>query len=478
MAKAKLHFPIKSSHDSSRSSTFTLGSPSSLEDLSSQIHSSLTKYVFPRLCRSCKLMCQRRLHPTTARLPPYLNDNKQNNLSVWDSLCGKCRLAVSRISKGNSKKTNVPKSVTSSSTTHTTSFRVNRKTQNYLSKSSPLPESATGLLAQKFKDLISIVYSYGSALSSPIRSVSPQPSMSSVPSSPLSFKHQSTFLEHKAVPDSFPINDEGSVYSKLTRAKRDWCRFCGSSVASKWYSGPWGPKTLCYKHSDHCKGIDRVDLSCFKHENQRKEPVVRDFCGKCWSRLDVRTSSLRCTGCPFAFHVGCVPLGSKTINSKWFCSAQCIYNHQNCSVDVNLPFNALAPFIEVEIISEQGELPAIPIRKRKFAPSEESDDDFNFENKIPRRSKATGLKEPPAPPSLSPKKLIEIPVPGVVRHALCASKRYFPAQIASIAGKKKVPDERIDDYFYLDRHRRYEATEVSSRICRPVILKKLLTPKK
>ena len=476
MAKSKLHFPIKSTTTSSRSGALSLGSPRSLEGLSSQIHSNLSKYVFPRLCRSCKLMCQRRLHPTTVRLPPYLNDNKQNDLSVWDSLCIKCRLAISNISRDNSSNAIASKSI---STTHTAPFRINRKAQNSLPKPSPLPAGAASLLAQKFKDLISVVYSYGSALSSPIRSSSPQPLMSSVPSSPPESPLHLTLDEYKTASESNNLLNEGSVYSKLVRTKKEWCHFCGSSVASKWYPGPWGPRTLCYKHSDRCKGIDRLDLSSFNHENQRKEPVVRDYCGKCWNRLDVRTSSLRCNGCPFAYHVGCVPpLGSKTLNSKWFCSSQCILNHQTCSVNVNLPFNALAPFIEVEIVSEPGELPTFPTRKRKYSHNEDSDDDFNVENKIPRRT-ITGMKEFPAPPLLSPpKKIVEIPVPGVVKHVLCASKRYFSAQVASFGGKKKIPDERIDDYSYLDRHRRYESTEVSSRICRPVILRKLLTPKK
>jgi hypothetical protein len=476
MAKAKLHYPIKSgSSVSSRNVTFGLESRRSLEDLSSQIHSSLSKYVFPKLCRSCKLMCQRRLHPTTARLPPYLNDNKQNDISVWDSLCSKCRVAVSELSKSKPSNNRITsKTPLPNTSPNTQSSRINKKTQNAKSGFSSIPIGATGLLAQKFKDLVSMVCAYGSALSSPIRSSSPLQSTNLDPSSSFASSLNTQPISDSKV-DNRAMFDEGSVYHKLIRAKREWCHFCGTSAASKWYPGPWGPKTLCYKHSGQCKGIDRLDLSGFQHENHRKEPVVRDSCGKCWSRLDVRTSSLRCSGCPFAYHVGCVPLSSKTINSRWFCSPQCIHSYQSCSVNVNLPFNAIAPFIEVELISGPDEL-STPPRKRKHISisDDEAENDPNMENKIPRL--ASNIKESPI--HSSPRKDIEIPVPGVVRHLLCASKRYSNSQLSLLSGKRKLFEERLDDCFFLDRHKRYEATEVSSRICRPTVLKKLLTPKK
>jgi len=453
MAKSKLHLPTH--HNTYNNMHKPLLLPQkSLEDLSAHIQLSLAKVLLPRLCRNCRSLCQKKLQrqELAVKNPKHSKSPKQQQQqprplplatteSIVESICSKCRVAISGID-------NTPK-------------RINNQLSHNSrkSKDSNNKEDDTSMsLAQKLKSLFSRFVSY-TPISSPVRS--PSPSSSNM---------------------SLSEEDEGNLYARLGKRSKHWCRFCGTTAGQKWYPGPWGPGTVCYRHSEQCKGADKVDLSCFLHEKERKEPVVRDYCGKCWGRLDVRSSCLRCYGCPFAYHVGCVPAGSKMINGRWFCSASCQGHLENLGINVNLPYQAIMPFSQIEVVSDKGEVvsfiipPPQPSNKKQSVKRKISVEDVPEEDKenSPKKQRSNSV---PAPSSL---KQVEIPVPGVIRHEMCAARRYQVStnntnmNINHNNHTKVRLEEALDDLTFLNRHKRYETMELSSRICRPQILKKLL----
>ena len=444
MAKAKLHFPAQASaaasHNYNDHHNPLLLPQKSLEDLSVHIQLSLAKVLLPRLCRYCRPACQRKIElqeqADKATRSSKRNARKQMNCkqpfnteSIVESICSKCRISISGID-------NTPK-------------RINQQDQTQSSSSEPEADPSMGL-AQKFKSLFSRFVSY-TPISSPVRSPSPTSSL---------------HTEGKAEGE-----EEGNLYVRLDRHRKHWCRFCGTTAGYKWYPGPWGKSTLCYRHSERCKNIDKLDLSCFLHEKERKEPVVRDYCGKCWSRMDVRSASLRCYGCPFSYHVGCVPPNSKMVNGRLFCSEECQHNLDRLGVNVQLPYQAIMPFSQVEVISDKGEVPPIsrkpsmeePLKKRKISFDDEKENS-------PKKSRSLSA---PLVPAFAKK--VEIPVPGVIRHSMSAARRY--STMPTPQTSKHHHEELLDEQTYLNRHKRYETMELSSRICRPQILKKLLKQK-
>lgn len=492
MAKSKLHLPAHHSSylEQQQHRKPMLLPQKSLEDLSAHIQLSLAKVLLPRLCRNCRPVCQKKLerqelaaskqkhqqHQHQRQKSSKCKQQPQQPLatteSIIESICSKCRVAISgidntpkRINQQQHLNQYQPQSEShnsrkSRSCSHNFKNKnTNRNSSN--SKKEEDQEDTSMSLAQKFKSLFSRFVSY-TPISSPVRSPSPFGSST----------------------ESTDMN-EGNLYARLERRNKHWCHFCGTTGAQKWYPGPWGPRTVCYKHSEQCKGADKVDLSCFLHEKERKEPVVRDYCGKCWARLDVRSACLRCYGCPFAYHVGCVPPGgSKMINGRWFCSEACQGHLEKLGINVNLPYQAIMPFSQVEVVSDKGEVvsfiipppPSTTAAAKTIKKQQQQlvDKKRKIEQVIEEESKENSPKKQ-RPNSI---KVVDIPVPGVIRHEMCAARRYqsqaniTQANISSTT-KARVLEEALDDLTFLNRHKRYETMELSSRICRPQILKKL-----
>lgn len=453
MAKAKLHFPAQST----ASSTYLehhkplLLPQKSLENLSAHIQLSLTKVLLPRLCHKCRPLWQKKmeLQELSAKRGSRRSGkgskcqksagDKQAFTSecIIESICGKCRVAISGID-------NTPKRMNQFD-------RKNKSCSTHKNMSTKEDNEGSMSIAQKFKSLFSRFVSY-TPISSPVRSPSPSTSM-----------------------NSDTETDDGNLYARLGKHNKNWCRFCGTTAGHKWYPGPWGPRTLCYRHSESCKTTDKLDLSCFLHEKERKEPVIRDYCRKCWNRLDVRSSCLRCYGCPFSYQVGCVPPNSRMINNHWFCSGACQANLEKLGINVNLPYQAIMPFSQVEVVSDMGEVPIIPCHvinrnsgeKRKISFEVEEEDKENN----PKKHRSNSAPTVPA----GYMRKVDIPVPGVIRHSMCAARRYSSVNPPAVSHSSKLRhEEAIDDQTYLNRHKRYETMELSSRICRPQILKRLL----
>ncbi|KAL1918691.1 uncharacterized protein VTP21DRAFT_2713 [Calcarisporiella thermophila] len=147
-----------------------------------------------------------------------------------------------------------------------------------------------------------------------------------------------------------PTKLPNTLYSELTREKRDWCRYCGTTEGVNWRPGPWGKRTLCNKHGCDYKGygfvckLPRLDLTEFTHENihDRERPVLQLFCYACHKRESWEGDVLvRCEGCPRAFHQSCCPSGripDEVVegDEPWFCGDGCRENLEKRQVVVEV----------------------------------------------------------------------------------------------------------------------------------------------
>ncbi|KAJ8661600.1 hypothetical protein O0I10_002868 [Lichtheimia ornata] len=136
-----------------------------------------------------------------------------------------------------------------------------------------------------------------------------------------------------------------TVFERLTQAGIDWCRYCGTTEGVNWRPGPWGKRTLCNKHGCDYKGygiasrLPRLDLSAFANEHleERKRPVVQQFCIVCHSPESVVGNKLvACEGgCSRAYHQHCrIPSIPNTAchDQQWCCSTLCRENRKRNKV--------------------------------------------------------------------------------------------------------------------------------------------------
>ncbi|KAL1917242.1 uncharacterized protein VTP21DRAFT_4898 [Calcarisporiella thermophila] len=130
-----------------------------------------------------------------------------------------------------------------------------------------------------------------------------------------------------------------TLFQQLTKAQRDWCRYCGTTEGVNWRPGPWGKRTLCNKHGCDYKGygfackLPRLDLTEFVKETvaDRDRPVLQLYCVECQRKESWKGNVLvRCEGCPKAFHQRCYSGGieSSIVEGKdvWVCDAACYEN--------------------------------------------------------------------------------------------------------------------------------------------------------
>jgi len=86
-----------------------------------------------------------------------------------------------------------------------------------------------------------------------------------------------------------------------------------------------------------CK-LPRLNLTEFEHEsvNDRVIPVLQLFCSSCQER-EHQGNTMRCAGCPRAFHSGCLEAGMKWTRGVWYCTSTCEESSQARRIVVDLP---------------------------------------------------------------------------------------------------------------------------------------------
>ncbi|KAL1915783.1 uncharacterized protein VTP21DRAFT_6542 [Calcarisporiella thermophila] len=157
-----------------------------------------------------------------------------------------------------------------------------------------------------------------------------------------------------------------TLFQELTKAKLDWCRYCGTTEGVNWRPGPWGKRTLCNKHGCDYKGygfvckLPRLDLTQFARESihDRDRPVLQLFCCGCQRRESWKENVLvRCEGCPKAYHQNCFAgrIEDQEVEREgpWFCSPECRENLEKKRIVVELPRRRLPLMSNPKTASDQ-----------------------------------------------------------------------------------------------------------------------------
>lgn len=109
-----------------------------------------------------------------------------------------------------------------------------------------------------------------------------------------------------------------------------WC--------SKPYSSPASKHGCDYKGYGFACKLPRLNLTEFEHESvqDRVIPVLQLFCSSCQER-EQDGNTIRCAGCPRAFHNQCLEEGMKWTKDVWYCTSSCQESSQAGKVIVDLP---------------------------------------------------------------------------------------------------------------------------------------------
>lgn len=281
-----------------------------------------------------------------------------------------------------------------------------------------------------------------------------------------------------------------SVFETMTMAKAEWCRYCGATSSSQWRAGPWGQRTLCYKHGSAYEGKSegssnlRLDLSQFHYEKlaERRRPVLQSVCCVC-QRTDNEDCSQRiwaCDGCPNGYHQTCVPVNVANVCSPfdanaphWFCSLSCIDNLAKHQMDSTKNVSKGLKRTE-RALSEP--------TARRFAKR------FDHLNAppTPPPTPCTGIRKRRATSDLASEVMIcfdsdaAIKRPALEKQVVftpCYQLIAFPPLQLPLSGLRlDAPSLPLPDNELLKTHDRYEQVEKNTRLCHPEVLRSLATP--
>lgn len=139
-------------------------------------------------------------------------------------------------------------------------------------------------------------------------------------------------------PVAYPLNSDQPIYRELTKAGADWCRFCGTTAGVSWRPGPWGPRSLCFRHGRDWAVHKKLDLSSFENDQaDRENPVLQDYCKYCWSNSGIVR---KCHGCANGFHAQCyLKRTNKSVSSlmakPWYCNCTCPKHFENGTISID-----------------------------------------------------------------------------------------------------------------------------------------------
>lgn len=196
---------------------------------------------------------------------------------------------------------------------------------------SPRKEPVTATTVLKNKVLSEI-----ESLIKPVVEVTPVKTATFSSSAPRPLLFMKTVEEAPKAAPQLPLSSELPIYEAFTAAGIDWCRYCGTTAGTSWRPGPWGPRSLCFRHGREYSFHKRLDLSAFVSEQERSFPVLQGFCKICWRDDGIVR---RCHGCANGFHAQCyLKRTNKNVGcllaKPWYCNATCPRHFESGSIRV------------------------------------------------------------------------------------------------------------------------------------------------
>jgi len=154
-----------------------------------------------------------------------------------------------------------------------------------------------------------------------------------------------------------PLSADLPIYDAFTAAGVDWCRYCGTTAGTSWKKGPWGARTLCFRHGRDWALHGRLDLSQYAGKKERRFPVLQSFCKICWNGDGIVR---RCHGCANGFHAQCyLQRTSRTVQSllvsPWYCNSTCPKHFETGSLRVTHSTKDRLPLMGYEADAEASE---------------------------------------------------------------------------------------------------------------------------
>jgi hypothetical protein len=331
-----------------------------------------------------------------------------------------------------------------------------------------------------------------------------------------------------------PLSPSSPIYTAFSAAGIDWCRYCGTTAGTSWRPGPWGPRSLCFRHGREYAFHKRLDLSAFEGAHgsaaDRAFPVLQGYCKLCWRDDGIVR---KCHGCANGFHAQCyLKRTSKSVAcllaKPWYCNATCAKHFESGSIRVAHSTKEALPF-------QLGHVPGEPAEGgHPEHAGEECDDNDSFSEAASEHldvvtddsgfkpSFFIRLREPVRPPTPHPPVAEAAPLLPKKRRVSCPAAPTSAGSARPVAKPKRprassasVPDflitvdhsvairrderprtpvlcpayrviqrpsspmrpasaaEPVSEEVYSQRHSRYEELEKTTRLLKPDILSTL-----
>lgn len=304
-----------------------------------------------------------------------------------------------------------------------------------------------------------------------------------------------------------PLSADLPIYQTFTEAGIDWCRYCGTTAGTSWRAGPWGPRTLCFRHGRDWCVHKKLDLSEFETEKPRDRsvPVLQTYCKICWKAEGIVR---KCHGCANGYHAQCYlkrtnrNVASLLIN-PWYCNSTCPKHFESGSIRVTHSTKDKLPLMSydaadteddsdgskgeaLDVVTEDPDfrpsvlirlkepvrpptpIPCAPVLKEKrsyscpiesLKPTKKARRSTLTRNSVPDFLISIDHTAMPRKPEETVKQCVLIPEYKVVS---------LPPKLPSTAA-----EEKISELVFETRHHRFEETEKHTRLLKPDVLKSL-----
>ncbi len=303
-------------------------------------------------------------------------------------------------------------------------------------------------------------------------------------------------------PLELPLPADKQIYEQLTLSDVDWCRYCGTTAGNSWRPGPWGPRSLCFRHGRDWSVHKRLDLSEFENVTcDRANPVLQDYCKVCWTNGGIVR---KCHGCANGYHAQCFLKRTNRsvaslLSKPWYCNSTCLKHFETGSLRVTHSTKDKLPLMSTEnggesesetdsfktetldVITPTATPPVLirfkePVRPSTPVPEIKEKRRYScpVETKLVKKRRIRD----PARHSV-PDFLIAIDHSVVVRREESVKSVLIPefkiVTRPTMPSRPHCTGEAVSDSIYTQRHARFEETEKYTRLLKPDVLKTLFS---
>lgn len=308
-----------------------------------------------------------------------------------------------------------------------------------------------------------------------------------------------------------PLSADLPIYQTFTETGVDWCRYCGTTAGTSWRSGPWGPRTLCFRHGRDWSVHKKLDLSQFEGESPRDRsvPILQTYCKICWKAEGIVR---KCHGCANGYHAQCYlkrtnrNVASLLVN-PWYCNSTCLKHFETGSIRVTHSTKDKLPLMSYDSGETEDDS---EVSKAETLDVVTEDPEFRTSVLIRLREPVRPLTPIPCAPVLKEKRSYSCPIESLkaakkARRTRDQSRQSVPDFLISIdhtamprkpeetvkqavlipeykivslppkptTSTRTSTEEKTSELAFVTRHHRFEETEKHTRLLKPDVLRSL-----